>query len=274
MALFIPELLSSVACLANILITIFWKKRHTVLGRLVLMLNLSELIWPLTFTDYLQNREWAPNEINIFFIMFCVGNALAWSSCFGDAIYRIHKYGDNSIHSIFWKYTVICAFIGIILAGGFTALIASTSNGIVEYQYYAAIIMSCFAFSLWRYILISRMGSQETKRWKFFIYPAITLVCNLPYCVMRCFDWDVPISEWKFYDHLLKPLWLLQGFFNSSLGIYHAIHYVYKRWRVRRNAAGKSKLVDSTDVQLITNESENPKKEYLSRRYKAVSSTL
>ena len=69
MALFIPELLSSVACLANILITIFWKKRHTVLGRLVLMLNLSELIWPLTFTDYLQNREWAPNEINIFFLL-------------------------------------------------------------------------------------------------------------------------------------------------------------------------------------------------------------
>ena len=70
------------------------------------------------------------------------------------------------------------------------------------------------------------MGSQGGIRWEFLIPPAITIICKLPVSLIESFQYEDKDS-WVF--GLAVSLWVLQGFFNSSLGISTAIRRFYSK---------------------------------------------
>lgn len=235
--------ISALACVANILITLLWETRlKSVLGKMVLCLSAVDLIWAVLYmifeNDYYRkkmsdagNYELIIEEQTYYCILYyCVGCSMVWSTCFGQVGYQMAKRGDGSIRSVLWKCLLISHLGGLTLSISYFTLSEHDPVRAPNISY-LILTLICVAFSCYKYCQLLKLPGRRKRH--FLLYPAITIVCNLPLSLSRAIPYTGIFSFGviNVFQDIFTTIWMLEGFFNSfAYGILSAIiHYCQKK---------------------------------------------
>ena len=214
-ALIVIGIISTLGCIFNIIATFLLKLHRNELGKMVIFLSITDIIFTIIFTIDAQSTI-----VDIIFSMSWAGS-VTWLGCFAHTLYRTVKSNGEFINHVPLKkyiiiFLVVSNFIGVlcaIIALGTT----DPKMDMVTYSTLGTLALGAIAYSTFCYISVLKKLLEINREihLELLVYPLFLIICEFPFIVVQfhvIFTVQLPSAEFRKFSMLLL---VSRGFLNS-----------------------------------------------------------
>ena len=242
--------LSTLGCVFNMAVTIYLKLYRHVIGKMVLNLCISDLLFIWSFVAMLKSygdiNQTISDIIEALYLLSSIGSTV-WVCCFAHMFYFLVVPFENSLtkNLIYKRYLITISLLiigfglGLLTLDVFANLSAQESALI--YGILTAILLSTSIIYCLTYYIIALRNMRRNEvhtHLVLLLYPLILVFCEIPSLSMAiAYFLDYRFS--KLFKEIAFGLLLSRGFWNAlAYGLSQKVRKIFIKCCANKNAEG------------------------------------
>lgn len=270
--------LSILGCIFNISVAIYFRKSELILGKMVILLAISDILSHLPWVFFSFGSTTATCQIGSWISYFGFSTSIFYTTCVGHILYR--SLNDGSIESSkrqFFKYVTLANISGFIVGtlsviteykenyeygNGLSTCRTRPVSGfkwgdlLIEFIPGTVGIIACTFYYIRTMQVLKSLSRKQ--HWGLLVYPLILVICISPTMVRRFLNL-VGITEINgLYREFARGLFGAQGFLNSLVyGLSREIRGALKKCCTRSGKSVSASLMNPT-ISMMEETREDP----------------